>query len=219
MTRYKVSIAVMAGTAVTSIALLMLNISFIFYTLLTPGAVAVNVICGFDYDPSAAALIMANAFFYSCLAGATVASNRFRSMDSADMRTLAIRLAIPALFLFCLACIPAVSPIWPRGMTALKKMESELQQAINAEMSLEQSRAVLKSNGIVFSEEREKVTTSVFRTGALTISAVAGDTLVFSNMSPQASQYPCGYKLEVVLVFGQDEKLRQRYISRTPVCP
>jgi hypothetical protein len=38
-------------------------------------------------------------------------------------------------------------------------------------------------------------------------------------MPTEAGEFPCSYAIDVVLVFGPDDALKQKYIHRFPLCP
>jgi len=51
------------------------------------------------------------------------------------------------------------------------------------------------------------------------IDARTGDRVIVSRWRTSAWSFPCGYDLEIILLFALDEKLKDRYIRRFPVCP
>jgi hypothetical protein len=59
----------------------------------------------------------------------------------------------------------------------------------------------------------------ILQNSRATIVAKPGDRLISARIETNAEQLPCGYKIQVALVFGTDDRLRESYIERTPVCP
>ena len=87
-------------------------------------------------------------------------------------------------------------------------------------MGLQDARSVLKSKGIQFYESIQDSEDVVFNNGIdRKIMAAAGDRVLSSRFQTSASTFPCGYDMQVILVFGHDEKLKERYVHRFPICP
>jgi hypothetical protein len=51
------------------------------------------------------------------------------------------------------------------------------------------------------------------------VTAQSGDTVVVSRFQTEAFQFPCWYDMQIVLVFGHNRTLKQRYIHRVRMCP
>jgi hypothetical protein len=51
------------------------------------------------------------------------------------------------------------------------------------------------------------------------IVAEPGDRFISASIDTNAEQFPCNYKIQLVLVFAAEESLRERYIERRPICP
>jgi hypothetical protein len=86
-------------------------------------------------------------------------------------------------------------------------------------MSLDQVRSVLHSKTIQFYESGQPSTGIVLENSEATITAQSGDTVLGSRFQTEAFEFPCGYVMQIVLVFGRDRKLKQRYIHRFRMCP
>ena len=135
------------------------------------------------------------------------------------MRLVATRLVVPVAILVGLACIPALNPVWPRGMAELTRQEKVLQDALPMGMGLEGARAVLRSKGIQFQEATETSQAVLLKRQDKSITAAPGDRVIPARLETEASQFPCGYDIEVVLLFGPDERLKDQYVHRLRLCP
>jgi hypothetical protein len=51
------------------------------------------------------------------------------------------------------------------------------------------------------------------------ISAHVGEQVLSGRFRTPAYSFPCTYDMKITLVFGQDERLKDRYIHRAQVCP
>ncbi len=220
--RYKFLVALLCGTGFASLSVLLLNVWPIAQPLsifLLPGAIPVAYLSGSQEFGPPLAVLAANALVYSGIAYAILFAY-CRNLKAATMRLAAIRLTAPALILLGLACIPALNPLWPRGMMELAKREKELQDLLPLGVGLEQARSVLRSKGIEFHEKTERAATVVLdnRHGVI-VTAAPGDRTISSRLETEASQFPCGYDMQIILLFGQDQKLKQQYIHRWRLCP
>jgi hypothetical protein len=84
---------------------------------------------------------------------------------------------------------------------------------------VEQVREVLKSRKIRFNESAEPTGGIVLHNPQATITAQSCDTVLFSRFQTEAFEFPCGYDMQIVLLFGRDGKVKERYIRRFPLCP
>lgn len=224
MAKYRIAVALLSGSGFASFLLLLLKvspaaiISGILIFLLTPGGVLADLLSRSKEFSSPLAVLGANALVYSVVASVFV-FRVFRSSSDTTMRLVTIRLAIPALALVSLACVPAFNPLWPRGMMELAKQERELQDALPLGAGLDQARTVLQAKGIRFQEWVETGQTVALDDGnGKRITAVAGDKVVYARMETGASQFPCDYEIQMVLLFGQDDRLKQQHIQRLRLC-
>lgn len=164
-------------------------------------------------------ILAANGLIYSAIAYAGV-SVLGRGLGAEKLRTATIRLVFPVAILVGLVFIPKLNPLWPRGMTELTTQEEQLRQALPLGMKLDGVRAVLHSKGIQFREETEASQSVVFDDGkGGSITAAPGDQVVSARLQTEANQFPCGYDIQIVLLFGQDERMKQQYVQRLRVCP
>jgi hypothetical protein len=191
MTKYRLAIGLLWSIGFTSLACLLMNlIGFVGFFLLPSGLVAFAV--GF---------LM------------------FRKAGLPQLRRIVGWSVLPVTVLAALACIPSMNPLWPHGMTELAQQESELQTAISLAMSLEQVRGVLNSRRIQFYESTQTSDGVVLQNAHTTMTAQSGDTVLVSRFDTEAFQFPCGYDMQIVLVFGPERNLKERYIERFPMCP
>jgi hypothetical protein len=217
MTKYSVLTAVLLGIGFAALVVLLLNIpdvNLVATMLLLPGGFATSPFTrgeGWNY---AIALLAANAFIYSSLFLLFV-----RHVNGAVLNRASARLSIPVLILSCLGCLPRLNPLWPHALNTLTRQEVELQSAIPLGITLPQARVVLSSRRINFQEEAEDSQKSVLSNRDAVMNAMAGDQVLVSRIQTEAHQFPCGYDLQIVLLFGRDDKLKERYIHRLRICP
>ena len=191
MTKYRLAIALLWGVGFASLSCLLMNLNgFVGFFLLPGGLVAFAV--GF---------LM------------------FRKTELTQLRRIAAWSVLPVTVLAALACIPSMNPLWPHGMRKLTEQENDLQTAIPAGMSLEQVRGVLNSRKIQFYESTEPSDGVVLQNAETTMTAQSGDTVVVSRFQTEAFEFPCGYDMQIVLVFGHDGNVKDRYIRRFRMCP
>ena len=86
-------------------------------------------------------------------------------------------------------------------------------------MTIDEVRSTLQSESVVASEETQTSTREILRNGNTVIVAVAGDRVLSSRFRTDASQYPCSYDLEILVIFSPDGKIKNRYVAPVPVCP
>ncbi len=221
MIKYRICVSFLGGWGFTSFVCLLLNIpvaNFFLFALFTPGAIVLNILLRSANWDSIPALLGANVVIYSILA-LVVILLWFRNIHAAKLRQLVIRMVLPVTALSCLVCFPSLNPLLPVGMAELSKQESGLQHALPLNVSLQDARSVLKAKGIQFYESIEHSESVVFQGPDGKITAAAGDHVLSSRFQTSASRFPCGYDMEVILLFGQDEGLKDRYIHRFPICP
>ena len=68
-------------------------------------------------------------------------------------------------------------------------------------------------------EETETSQAAVINRSEKSITAAAGDRVISARLETEASQFPCGYDIEVVLLFGPDERMKDQYVHRLRLCP
>lgn len=216
LTAGRLVFAFLCGAGFTALASLMLNAPYLALLgalFLTPGGVIVGALLG-DAD-SPLLVLLANALIYWMIA---LAVGLYLG-EHPNWRRAIAWLAVPVGVLVGLACTPRLDPLWPNGMTQLARRETQLQEAIPLGIDLERARGVLHAQKIEFTEGIEEAPRVVLKAPDATITAAAGDHEVFGEIQTDAVRFPCGYKITVLLLFGNDGKLKQRYIHRFAICP
>lgn len=223
MTKYKVLLALSIGFCFASCLGLLLNLkstflSVIISVLLIPGSILARPFSDSRELSSPLGTLAGNAVVCALLAYGFVA-HKLGNTSEAKLRFVTIWVAALAFTLASLASIPALNPLWPRGMNALTKQETDLGQALPIGMTLSQARDVLYSRSISFQQNLEKSAGVVLSGKYGTVTAAAGDQVISSRLPTEAGEFPCSYAIDVVLVFGPDDSLKQKYIHRFPLCP
>jgi len=186
--------------------------------LMMPGGIFASLLAPAAMVPNPMLLLTGNAIFYAlCLFGLCLAVRRWLTASTVRLGTWAFGFA--AVILFALACVPRFDPLWPHGMGELQAREIKLKSLIRSDMTIDQVRAALQQESIPLNEETEDSAREVLRNRNTQIVAAAGDRLVFSRFRTDAVQYPCGYDLQVVVLFAPDGKLKNRYVAPLPICP
>jgi hypothetical protein len=222
--KYKIFLAVLSGSGFASLLVLLLNapvpvLPEFSSALLLPGAIPVALLSKSQEFEPPLAVLAANALIYS-IASYVVVSVAWGKATVETRRLAAIRLMAPVAILIGLSCVPALNPLWPRGLAELASRESELQQALPLDMGLDGARNVLQAKGIQFHEDTETGKTVVLNDGrGLSITAAPGDHVVSARLQTEARAFPCGYDIQIVLLFGPNERMRQQYVHRFPICP
>ena len=216
-------LAVLAGAGFTALATLALNVHspfFLYPSLLalTPGGVIASLIHPEWSELGRALPVLAfNMVFYSCV---TYAILRWKlRFEAIKVKNLVLTLIVPVVVLMGLACTPHLSPLWPRGMERLRDREQSLRTDLPVGMNLMPARTVLKSAGLESSEEEIQERSLVFSNGKATLTAQPGEKAVFARSDTVAEQFPCTYVVQVVLIFGIDGRLRDKYVGTQGICP
>jgi hypothetical protein len=191
MTKYRLVIGLLWSIGFTSLLCLLMNLNWFIGMLLIPGGLVT---------------------FAVPLLG-------LRRTPLEQLRRIAGRSIAPVTVAAVLACIPALNPLWPHGMKELARQESDLQTAIPVGASLEQVRGVLNSRKIQFYDSTQPSNGVVLQNPEETMTAQSGDTVLVSRFDTGAFEFPCGYDMQIVLVFGPTHNLKQRYIHRFRMCP
>jgi len=218
MAKYKIAVALLCGAGFTSLVALLIRVLLPFSLLLFPGGILAHFTVRSDDFGPPLLVLAANVLLYSAAAYAAI-SFLYGGIAVQKMRLAALRLVLPVAILVGLACIPAVDPLWPRGMTKLAEQEKALQDALPVGMSVKGARNVLNSKRIQFQEQDEKSPEIVLQRQDKTITAAVGDRVISARLETEASQFPCGYDIEVVLLFGPDQQMKDQYVHRLRLCP
>ena len=162
--------------------------------------------------------LAANCAVYSVLIFA-IATTVAGIQKRAESRRVKIWLALPVGVLAILACVPTLDPLWPTGMSQLARQEAQLDELLPVGIDLEQAHRVLRSKGIQFWEHVEKYDNVIFTRPERSISAASGDTVISAQIWTKAGQFPCSYRIDVVLLFTKEQRLAKRSIHRMRICP
>jgi hypothetical protein len=85
-------------------------------------------------------------------------------------------------------------------------------------MGIEQARAELKAKNIEFFESTPP-TGLLTQYGSPDIQVSSGDRLIHSSFQTKAAQWPCGYRMEIDLLFDVAGSLEHGNIQRFRDCP
>lgn len=225
MKRYRFAFAFLCGTGFTCVLPLLLGLSsssvlsVLVGVFLTPGGIVADLVVKPKEFSPPLLVLAANSLVYSVIAYVGVAIFG-RGLTTERMRIAALRLLVPVAILVGLVCIPRLNPLWPHGMTELTAQEKALRDALPLGTGLDTARVVLRSKGIRFYEDTETSQRVILDDGmGMSITAAPGDHVISARLQTRASAFPCGYDIQLVLLFGQDENMRQQYIHRPRLCP
>jgi len=215
-------VSLLLGLTIASLLPILLNVRELELTaaiLLAPGGLLTSLVAPTELGTPPLFLIAANAVFYGicCFLLGVLLRRRFHS--AIPLRFGARSLAILGIVLFALACVPQFDPLWPHGMAQLATREAALTELLRPDMTIDQVRAALQRESITVREEIENSTREVLRNRQTTILGAAGDRMLSSRFRMDATQFPCGYDLQIVVLFGPDGKIKTRYVAPLPVCP
>jgi hypothetical protein len=218
--RYRLILAALCGVGFTALVALLLNVpvvAMLALVLLTPGGILASVLVRSQGLGSPSLVLAGNAIIYSAIVW--VAFHFWLRLYGRKAQLLVAALAIPVLILATLTCIPSVSPLWPRGMSQLADEEKALRTGLPLGMTVDGARAFLRAHGVTCYEYEIHTEGPILQNSRATILAKPGDRLISAQIETNAEQLPCGYKIQVALVFGTNDRLRESYIERRPVCP
>ena len=214
-------VSLLFGVTIASLLPILLNVAELERkadTLLMPGGIFASLIAPAEMVPHPMLLLAGNAIFYAlCLFGLCLTVRPRLTARAVRLGTWTF--GFSAVVLFALACIPKFDPLWPHGMGELQAREAKLKGLIRSDMTIDQVRTALHQESIPLNEETEDSAREVLRNRNTQILASAGDRLLFSRFRTDAAQYPCGYDLQVVVLFAPDGKLKDRYVAPLPICP
>lgn len=219
--KYAVALAILCGVGFTALIALLLNlhspIVLLLSFLLVPGGIVSAVIFHTKEVGSPIAALVFNAFTYSAVFYLTLRHWLGVSLDNVRLTTLI--LTAPVILLASLACVPSMSPIWPRGMEQLQATERRLRDGLPLGLTIDSARSLLQRQGVAPYEAQARNEEVVFQVADKKMTAGAGDTVISAQIQSEALQFPCGFRIDVILVFGNDGILRQEHIERFRLCP
>jgi hypothetical protein len=220
--KYRLTLALLFGIGFTALIALLLNAPLFAATilgslLLTPGGILASLFFRSQDLGSPLAVLAVNSIIYSAMA--YVAVRFWLHLDIRNAKLLALALAVPVLLLASLACMPSVSPLWPRGMTQLADDEKTLRTGLPLGSTLDAARAFLRGRAVNSQEYEIRSEEPILQSAHARIVAKPGDWLISALIDTKAEQFPCSYKIQVVLLFGAGQVLTEKYIERKPICP
>jgi hypothetical protein len=214
----RIVFSALCGAAFTALLSLTLHLSYVNLLaslLLLPGGLIQGLVRGAD---SPISVLSANFLVYSVVVF-VVASTSSEVRRRAESHPVSLWFAFPVGVLVCMACIPTLDPLWPTGMTQLARREAHLHEILPIGIDLEQARGILRSQRIEFWEVVEKYDSIISTRPEGSLSAASGDTVVSAKVWTEARQFPCGYRIDIILVFGKEGRLTDRYIHCFRICP
>jgi hypothetical protein len=215
------AVSLLFGVMIASLLPILLNVASLERKadiLLIPGGILASLLAPAQMVPHPMLLLAGNAIFYAlCCFGLGLVVRRWLTAGAVRLCTWAF--GFSSVVLFALACVPKFDPLWPHGMGELQARQAKLKGLIRSDMTIDQVRAALQQESIPLNEETEQSARQVLRNRNIQIVASAGDRLVFSRFRTDAVEYPCGYDLQVVVLFAPDGKLKDRYVGPLPICP
>jgi len=182
--------------------------------LLFPGGIVGSVLFRFSWLGSPVPVLVINSVIYSAVAYLVF----YRLKYHLSARRTAI-VAVVAVLLACLACVPSLDPLWPQKMAELDEKEHILREGLQVGSDLNSVRAFLRSQGIEAYEYEPKAEEIFLQRTDLQIVAEPGERVISARVDTQAQQFPCSYRIQVVLLIDQQGKVKRRYIARSPLCP
>jgi len=222
MKPYRFFVALLTGIGFTAVVALLLNLPSVLFVivaplLLSPGGIVASLLFKSQGLGNAPAVLMVNSAFYSAIAYLVL--RLWLRLDDRRLRLVAAVMVVPVVLVTYFACLPSASPIWPRGMSQLSEEEELLRGGLPVGSDLDSARAFLGSHGISAYEEDMDAEGVVYQDAHERMLAEPGYRVLSAKVRTEAGQFPCGYRIDIVLVFNEKRKLERRHIERFPVCP
>jgi hypothetical protein len=104
-------------------------------------------------------------------------------------------------------------------MEKLAQEENDLRQGLPIGARVAECRDFLRSRKIQFYEVELKDQQEITRRGGPPMIAQTGDRLISARVYTDAGQFPCTYAIEVTLIFGANDTLRESRVNRLRLCP
>jgi hypothetical protein len=185
--------------------------------LLAPGGIIQGFFSNIHGIFSPLPMLVIDCLIYSALAYLVL--RRWLRTEFAERKLLTTLAFVPVGVLAYLACSPAASPLWPRGMSELTGQENFLRRGLPVGSRLDAARAFLHQRGISTYEEEVKSEQVVFQDVRTKLIAEPGERILSARVPTEAGQFPCGYRIDIHLVFDRDNILQRRRIERFQLCP
>jgi hypothetical protein len=104
-------------------------------------------------------------------------------------------------------------------MVQLSDQERILRQGLAVGSSLHQARAFLETQGVKTYNQEMSIEGVVLQRGNRIIIGHPGDLLVSAQIPTEAGEFPCWYRIDMMLVFDKADILKESYIDRFRLCP
>jgi hypothetical protein len=225
---YEVVLALLSSAGITSLFVLLVDLllktplAMVFAVPLLPGglldAIVLRSKTSIGLFPNLSGVLLGNICFYAVIIYIAI---RFfcQRVAPAAMRRWVIRLVFPVIPLFGIACVPALDPFQARGMQAMENQQLDLKSAFQEGVTLDDARTLLRAKHVAFSEANGWENGVLLQRPEKTIKTQSGDHVISIRLATEASQFPCTYEIQAILVFGKDQTLRDKFIGPWPVCP
>jgi hypothetical protein len=220
--RYRLILALLLGFAFTGFVSLLLNVrsSLALFTLilLMPGGLVVSLFSEPGLAGPPLPILVVNGLVSSAIAYVSV-TYLWRAASLDGIKSGIRWIALPAICAACLSAVPSIDPLWPKGMSQLEHQEKALRNGLPVGLSLDSARAFLQKQGVNSYEFESRNQETILNKAHTSIVTRPGDRVITAKIDTQVEAFPCGFVVQVVLVFDTDEKLRQPYVERDAICP
>jgi hypothetical protein len=219
---YRLILAVLVGTGFSSLITLLLNLRgsvvLLLSILMFPGGLIASFLPHSQELDSPLSTLAANGAAYSGLAFLLLTYS-FSKINIHALKRSAIAITLPVIALTLMACVPSLNPLWPREMEKLAQEENDLRQGLPIGEGVTECRDFLRSRKIEFYEVELRDQQEITRRGGPPMIAQAGDRLISARVFTDAGQWPCGYAIEVALIFDANDALKDSRVNRLRLCP
>lgn len=99
-------------------------------------------------------------------------------------------------------------------MEQLEATERKLRDRLPLGVPIESARSFLQKQGVITYEDLAQNDEAVFQVADNKMMAGAGDTLISAPVPTDALEFPCGFRIDVILIFGNDRMLKKEHIER-----
>lgn len=104
-------------------------------------------------------------------------------------------------------------------MEQLEATERKLRDGPPLGVPIESARSFLPKQGVITYEDLAQNEEAVFQVADNKMIAGAGDTVISAPVPTDALGFPCGFRIDVILMFGNDRMLKKEPIERFRLCP
>lgn len=215
-------LALVFGAGFSALAVLLLNLktaiaSVILSLVLLPGFLFASLPFRSREFYSPIGVLAVNSIIYAGVAYFLLA--RYFSRLSARRPTFILSLfTVPSIALVSLASVPSLNPMWPR-MDQVIREENDLRHGIPVGTNLEQARSFLRMRDVEFQEEKIDFQKEIPQRGGPPILVLDGERFLSARIITDSGQFPCGYAIELGLLFDSTGILKENRVNRLRLCP